>query len=83
MKHYAEISVPETTRKALMYTTCDWESAYTVSDREVRIREGTSCPEGGQGTKVEYDICPKCFNEKLIPWLESQGAETRAEEWDY
>ncbi len=37
--------------------------------------------EGGSGTKVDVDICPACFREKLIPWLKSQGVEVKTEEW--
>ena len=32
---------------------------------------------------VEFDICPKCFDEVLVPFLKSKGAEPRVEENDW
>lgn len=35
-----------------------------------------------RGKHIFYDICPKCFTEKLMPWLTRQGAEPTVEEVD-
>ncbi len=67
----------------------DWSdsSDYTVDETQVEVtvrqKEGCSYPEGGSGTKYVVDMCPKCFKEKLIPWLRSQGAEIKETEWDW
>lgn len=35
----------------------------------------------GHGDRLTWDICPDCIKGKLLPWIESQGAEV--EEDDY
>jgi hypothetical protein len=55
----------------------------TEIDVTVRQKNGSSYPEGGSGTKFEVDVCPKCFKEKLVPWLRSQGAQVEEKEWDF
>ena len=66
----------------------DWEGAtYQIHETEIEItirqQEGTSYPEGGCGTKIIIDMCLKCFKGKLVPWLKSQGATIKEEEWDW
>jgi len=66
----------------------DWEtSAWGVAESEieieVRYKDGSSYPEGGSGQKYNVDICPDCFREKLIPWLESQGCKAKFEDWGW
>ncbi len=31
----------------------------------------------------DVDLCPECFKERLLPWLDSQGAKARIEDWDW
>lgn len=90
MKTYEEVKVTEKVKRHI-FTTCDlcggttkgnWGGGFEVHEVEVRIKEGDTYPEFGSGTEIEYDICPTCFKDKLIPWLESQGAETREREWE-
>jgi hypothetical protein len=50
---------------------------------EVRLREGESYPEGGHGSETIIDLCPTCFKEKLIPWVQDQGGKVRTKEWDW
>lgn len=98
MKTYEEYIEPEHKRSRLKSRTCDlcgltaktneWgASSYEVCETEVEItirqKEGSSYPEGGQGTEFEVDLCPKCFKEKLVPWLRSQGAKIEEREWDW
>jgi hypothetical protein len=94
-----EPAVPAKVVKKFVRRTCDlcgvaskrgkeWEpSSYTVAETEVSVtvthRSGKSYPEGGSGTEVEVDLCPKCFKDRLIPWLESQGATIEASDWDF
>lgn len=48
----------------------------------IRQRDGVLYPEGGSGTRMSVDMCPRCFKNKLIPWLESQGASIDEVDWD-
>lgn len=70
-------------------TTCDMcgdeirPEAYSAEEVQVRHRTGDSYPEGGYGTEVKPDICGKCFDGKLVPWLKSQGVEIKEEEWSW
>lgn len=54
-----------------------------ADDVTVSYRVGDTFPEGGSGTVTEFDICSKCFESKLIPWLEEQGASPRKYDWGY
>ena len=64
-----------------------WASGFDVDETEVKVsikhRTGESYPEGGWGDKIEVDICPECFDNKLIPWLRSEGVEIEETEWDW
>lgn len=63
----------------------DWAhvNSYDVKETTVLMRTGYNCPDGGSGTKTNIDLCPECFEKKLIPWLQSQGVQIRPEEWDW
>ncbi len=98
-KVYADKIVPEYVNRYLKARKCDlcgvesdsecWEaeSCYHVNETEIRVevrqKEGSNYPEGGSGTAYEVDLCPKCFKERLVPWLKSQGADINEEEWDW
>jgi hypothetical protein len=89
MKHTKIVEVPATTRKELDFVTCDLckkkikSEKFEVSEVDVKHHAGKSYPESGSGTDVSFDICGKCFDEKLVPWLYSQGAEPLTEDWDF
>jgi len=63
------------------------QSFYEVNETEVSVtvkqREGSSYPEGGMGTEYDIDLCPKCFKERFVPWLVSQGANIEQKDWAY
>lgn len=71
------------------YETCDLcqkiiiYKAYSAEEAVVELTTGERYPEGGGGRKFFVDICRECFEEKLIPWLQSQGVMIQEEEWDY
>lgn len=80
----------------LVKTTCDlcgteakdgrWASdIYEVNEVEVTVRQkdGHNYPEGGFGEEYVVDLCPTCFKERLIPWLQSEGASVEPLDWDY
>jgi len=99
MRQFKTVVVPATTRKECTHLTCDlcgvasknhqdWRTSWSdAAETEVRVtvrlNNGSRYPDNGSGTECEVDICPKCFQEKLIPWLKSQGADVREEEWDF
>jgi hypothetical protein len=85
-------------RKRLVETTCDlcgvkaqngdWDSSsYSVNEVEVEVKvrqkDGSAYPDGGWGTELMVDICPKCFKETLIPFLREKGAKIEEREWDF
>ena len=99
MKTCKTINVPATTREVEDQTICDlcgceegsskWDnsSCWDVDETEIRIsvkhKDGYSYPECGSGTEYAVDMCPTCFKDKLIPWLESQGCTAERKEWDF
>jgi hypothetical protein len=61
-----------------------WADGYhDVAEVTVQVRVGDSFPEGGNVQVREFDICPDCFDGKLIPWMEGQGAQVREEGRDW
>jgi hypothetical protein len=58
-------------------------SCYDVNETEVSINSGSSFPGGGFGTRRTFDICPECFDKKLIPWMASQGASPQVQESEW
>jgi hypothetical protein len=90
MKHMESVTIPAREEKRLDFITCDMcgeriESgdAYEVNEVEIRHKTGYSYPEGGSGQEVLVDLCAKCFDDKLVPWLRSQGVNPRVEDWDW
>lgn len=59
------------------------KEGYGSAQTELTMEWGSFDPDGGGcGKRIEIDICPKCFKEKLVPWLEEQGCEIREEKWE-
>lgn len=59
----------------------DWSNEqYGVDEVTVKYVSGFRYPEDTFLTNTEVDLCPTCFESRLIPWLRSQGAEIT--EWD-
>lgn len=90
MKIMKTVQVPASTRDVVDKVVCDLckrnipnEGSYEVNEVTVSHKTGSSYPEGGSGEKVRVDLCPSCFDEKLIPWLTSQGVEPTTEEWEF
>lgn len=98
MKIYKEVTIPERKERRVDHRECDlcsrksdrddWTSgSYNVNETEIRIeitqKDGSSYPEGGSGQSYDIDLCPTCFKSQLVPWLISQGAKVKREDWDW
>ena len=99
MRTFETVNVPATTRQHCIKRTCDlcgmeakpddWTdgSGYTINETEIEVtvrhKDGSSYPDGGSGTETVIDLCPICFKQKLIPWLQSQGAKIESKEWEW
>lgn len=55
---------------------------YDVAETIIKMRIGKSYPEGSHGEEISLDVCPNCFEEKLIPLLETIGVIPNYTEWD-
>lgn len=64
-------------------TESSWQSNETTLRIAVHQTEGTNYPEGGWGKEFIVDMCPQCFKDKLIPWINSQGGNVQEQEWDW
>ena len=72
----------ETKRERNWGTDDDWDN--TLDNTRVKYETGQSDRDGGGYSKTKsFDICPKCFEEKLIPWFESQGATIQESELNW
>jgi hypothetical protein len=92
MKHKKTIMIPmipEHTQTVTVFETCDLcgdkieSEPYEVNHVEVRHKKGENYPDCGEGIITFFDICGSCFEQKLVPWLISQGAKPQVEEWDW
>jgi len=89
MKHMKTVVVPERTSTFVDFVTCDLcgekviKKGYDVDEVEIRHKVGYIYPDGGSVTEASVDMCGKCFDERLVPWLRSKGAEPHSNEWDW
>jgi hypothetical protein len=49
----------------------------------VAMAKGYTYSDGGSWDRTLFHICPACFEKKLVPWLESQGAKATKTNSDY
>jgi len=80
-----EVPCPDANTGGIWSNEVDWSTrgGFEICETEISFSEGESYPEGGSKTTLSFDICPKCFEEKLIPWAKSQGAEVTEVESDW
>lgn len=94
MRFFKEIIIPQEIREVVDYITCDLCGLKIKSDHDCRLdyeenkveiqwRRGSSHPEEGFGLLTTVDMCSTCFEKRLMPWLQSQGAQLRHVEYDY
>lgn len=53
---------------------------HSVNKTIIRYEWGFHYPEGNAISMFDIDLCPRCFEGELIPWLESRGVKVREEE---
>lgn len=82
MKHYEKVDVPPQPAKQVdvySHTTCDWcgekigTNDYVQDKITISGEEGYMYPEGGNYTITYTDMCQKCYFDRLVPFLKSQG----------
>jgi len=89
MRTYKTTIIPEHNSTSIDQVFCDLcgevrkHQLYAVSDVVVSYEFGNAYSDNGSTTQLSYDICGSCFRNKLMVWLESQGAEPRKEEKDW
>ena len=89
MQHTKKVPVPATSRTEVTQVTCDLcgqplRTTSSGGDVTVSYEKGVHYPEGGSGTRVEFDLCAECFEGKLMTWFRENGATgPRETEWDY
>ncbi len=77
---YKNVVIPQHSEKRFSHVTCDickristsnnWDAgSYQVCDVKIELREGCSYPDHTHVKKTEYDICPDCFKDKVMPFL--------------
>lgn len=89
------IHVPATDREVVDHLICDlcgkksgaddWATrGYNVSETTVEMNRGVNYgTDGGDSKTTSFDICPTCFETKLVPWMASQGATPTVEDKDW
>jgi len=96
MKNFITKTVPEQViqeheEKQFISLTCDLcgkeikaNGIFDMSKTSVVIEEGVSYPEGGGNCeRTEFDVCVKCFKNKVMPWFINRGAQPRVKEIDW
>lgn len=97
-RKFETVQVPASTREQLAERLCDFcgrkarnsewsDSTYDVNNTAVTMsikhESGESYPSGGRTVERSVDMCPACFESKLVPWLHAQGVEVHEHEFDW
>lgn len=95
MKHMKTVLILEHEEKVFEKLTCDlcsvesdcdenWaKGEYDEAATVVQLQERKAYPNGGHLRETAFHICHDCFNKKLIPWLQGQGAKPTIGESDW
>lgn len=82
MRHYEDRIIPQRTEKTQIRATCDIcskeirTSGYATDDVIIEHRKGVSYPDCTDIDVFSFDICPGCWETKLVPFLESFGSKS-------
>ncbi len=64
--------------------TAAWSAdTYEVKETTIIAQDGNRWPDSASIETTQFDICLNCFNDRLIPWFKSQGAEPTIGEIEY
>lgn len=84
MKHFITMAVPATTKLVLDRVSCDIcgvdivpKVGFDLDHVTLKHEKGTYSPEGGSGECATVDICPSCFQGRMVPWLQSLGVHVQ------
>ena len=58
------------------------DKIYGAGKTQVFLEIGEYLPDCSNGELIEFDICPDCFRDKLMPVLQALGAKPTISEWD-
>lgn len=89
MQHKKTIIIPEHTQIVTEFETCDLcgnkleYELYEINHVKICHKKGVNYPESGSGVETTFDICGSCFEQKIVPWLVTQGAKPQIEKWDW
>ena len=69
-------------RGGSLHSDADWgDTDYDFDIVHIRRAHGTSDRDGGGYKERDYfDICPDCFVDKVVKWLQEQGATMQSHE---
>ena len=91
------VRVPEVSRPKVVGFVCDlckaqslngngagWaKNVFDAAATTVSMTTGAHYPGGGSGEIQSVDLCPQCFEDKLLPWLQGQGAVVTTKDMDW
>ena len=95
MKHMKTVLILEHEEQVFDKLSCDICGAESNGDENwankdfehaistVQLEERVSYPDGGHAKDITFNICPACFKSKLVPWLQTQGAQPTISEADW
>lgn len=78
-----EVSVEDKTLCDICKNSIESRGNYSCDEITIESKEGNSYPGSGNADYKFVDMCKTCFDNKLIPWLKSQGAEIQTRETDW
>lgn len=89
-----EVEVParkELYEVAIVCDLCDarspssrsWQKGDYETETVTIIHERRMNYSEGDGTNLEFDLCPSCFQQKLLPWLNAHGAKGRKKDYSW
>lgn len=91
-KHVRTVEIPATTHEVVDKIECDLcgGSAQDPDGTEpnidhvtIRRETGYRSSDGGSYTATIVDVCAQCFETKVMPFLQREGAKPRKEEVDW
>ncbi len=95
MKFEKTCEIPARKETILDYIQCDlcgaksdyignWgKEKFTIRQVKVSMTTGENFYEVGSSTEKILDICPECFESKLILWFQGNGGKVREQERDW